>query len=409
MADQFAGQNRTTQQQAGTPAATAPGEVRPVELTENAKTVRSGANALGMRLLPAARGEALGTVLSPLSLSQALGMAATGAKGETAEQMRRVLGTPDLDANAQREAHGNLLRHLRAVPEGGPALEIANSIWIDEGVAVEREFLEGCRNAFDAIADVRDLQAPETVPAINRWVAGKTREKITALLDSIHPQARLILVNAVYFRGDWASAFNPQRTKDEPFFVRGREAQPRPMMRIDGEFRTGTFDGVQVVELPYAGGSFVMRLVLPATPEGLPKLIEELTPERWEAWRNLEKRPGEVAIPKWTARSRMELAEALSGLGMPRAFTYDAEFGGISQERLAISRVIHEALVEVDEKGTEAAAATAVELIVTAVPERPAEPFTFVADRPFLWAIEHRESGAVLFLGAVDDPGSPRP
>lgn len=406
--DQFAGQNRLQRDSTGRSKGPSPETVRPVDLTEQGKTAQQGVNQLGLGLVVQLASGA-NAVTSPLSVSLALGMAATGATGETAKQMEDVLGLDGLDATGKLEAHANLIEHLALPAKGDNAFMIANSIWLDEGADLLPVFVEGCRNGYRASADVLDLQAPETVQKVNRWVATKTRDKITQLVDKIGDDAKALLINAIYFKGKWAAPFDPQATKDGPFRVKGGEPAPRPMMRIEGEFRYGEFDGVQVIELPYEGGNFLMRLVLPAKADGLPKLIESLTAEGWAAWRALESREGEVTMPKWSARTRSELVGPLSAMGMPRAFTDDAEFALMAKTPLKISRVLHEAVIEVDEQGAEAAAATEVEMKPTSAPPAPEPPFEFTADRPFLWSIEHAPSGTILFLGAVQDPGSAKP
>lgn len=406
--DQFAGQNRLQRDAEGRPKGPSPETVRPVELTDQGKTAQQGVSQFGLRLLDQVQsGE--NVVTSPLSVNLALGMAATGATGETAKQMEDVLGLANLDATGKLEAHANLIEHLALPAKGDNAFLIANSIWIDEGADLLPAFVEGCRNGYRASADVLDLQAPETLQKVNRWVATKTRDKITQLVDKIDDDATALLVNAIYFKGKWATPFDPQATQDRPFRVKGGEPVPRPMMRIDGEYRYGEFDGVQIVELPYEGGTFLMRLVLPAKADGLPKLIESLSTERWAAWRALAKREGEVTVPKWSARTRTELVGPLSAMGMPRAFTDDAEFALMAKTPLKISRVLHEAVIDVDEQGAEAAAATEVEMVPTSAPPAPEPPFEFTADRPFLWSIEHAPSGTIIFVGAVQDPGNPKP
>ena len=240
---------------------------------------------------------------------------------------------------------------------------------------------------------------------INRWVEEKTRDKIKDLLgpDDITVDTRLVLTNAIYFKGSWARKFEARATRTSPFWLSDDRKVDAPMMAQEGTFRYLAQDLIEVVELPYAGNQVSMVIVFPRKGVNLGRVEGMLTPENLRQWLSrMPEKKMEVIIPKFKLESSFLLNRALASLGMPDAFTQQADFSGMTgQKDLLISAAIHKAFVEVNEEGTEAAAATAIVMGTKAVMDAPPR---FVADRPFIFAIVDKTTSSVLFLGRLDEP-----
>ena len=340
--------------------------------------------------------------LSPPGLGFALSMVQSGAKGETSRQMRTALRVEGFPAEALNGANKELLASLAGV-DAGIKLEIANSLWLDKAAALKPEFVADAKRAFDAEVDGADFKDPATVNRINEWAAVRTGGKIARMVQSpLDPLLRLIVLNAIYFKGDWTTPFDAKLTRDLPFAVGGAQTVNLPRMRRDGSFRYLEQDAFQAVELPYSGGAVSMDVFLPKA--GLDAFLGGLTAENFEQWtRQMQSRKGALELPRFKLENEYNLKAVLSAMGMPLAFTARADFSGISQESLQISWVKQKTYVEVNEQGTEAAAVTGIGMRALAVRARP-PPFRMVVDRPFFVAIRERETGLILFLGAIFDP-----
>jgi serpin B len=243
---------------------------------------------------------------------------------------------------------------------------------------------------------------------INDWVEARTNRKIVELLKSgmVGDSTRLVLVNAIYFKGNWASQFEARLTEDEPFHMSSEKSVAAPLMRQTHDFRYAESPGLQVLELPYAGGDLSMLVLLPNKVDGLGDLEAGLTAENLTTWTaNLKSHKVAVFLPKFKSTSEFKLAGTLAALGMSDAFGSLADFSGMDGRKdLFISDVIHKAFVEVNEGGTEAAAATAMVMAGSAAPSNPRPIPVFRADHPFLFLIRDNRNGSVLFLGRVTDP-----
>ncbi len=245
--------------------------------------------------------------------------------------------------------------------------------------------------------------------AINRRVEEQTEEKIKDLIASgvLDTTTRLVLTNAIYFKGDWSRPFKPAATYQDDFHLADGRKVKVPLMRQTDDFGYAEDDRVQALQMHYRGGYLSMTVVLPKAKDGLAEIESDLTPEKLEAWHKaLHDREVIVTFPKFTMTSEFDLGRTLGQLGMPLVFSDQADFSGISPgpEPLKISAVIHKAFVDVNETGTEAAAATAIGLAAAAAP-LPTQPVVFRADHPFLFLIRDRQSGSILFLGRVSQPG----
>jgi len=342
--------------------------------------------------------------LSPYSISTALAMTWAGARGRTGVEMAEVLHYPTEQSTLHHSLSG-LQNHFDAIQRRGDIrLHLANSLWYQEDHPFLESFFNLIESHYGAVLFPVDFARQTEVVrrSINAWVERETEERIRELITPglLDPASALVLCNAIYFKGDWASAFDPAQTRESTFHVTADRAVTVPMMTGEAEFRSRTFDGFSALELPYEGNDLSMVILLPDQDLGVSGLEEILTGERVTGWmREIEREePSSIVIqiPRFSTTSRFEMAEILMAMGMPAAF-HNADFSGMTGSRgLFISEVVHQAFIEVNEEGTEAAAATAV------VMKRGGS--MFMVDRPFLFLIREKLTGTILFIGRILDP-----
>ena len=352
---------------------------------------------------------------SPYSVHAAMSMVREGAVGATAREMDAALALDGLDRGAGYEALLAALHAPMVTNHGGmsaaqvPAYEmnVANALWGQEGYAFEAPFLDTLKDVYAAPLERIDFRATDAArKRINDWVAQQTRDKIKDIVPAgmPPPATRMALANAIYFKAPWEDPFSERGTTDGTFH--GPQGEKTvPLMHRIGRYAYGEIDGVQVLELPYRSGRTSMVVFLPRANDGLKALEAKLAKGDLAGWEQLGGRKVDVKLPRFEFTSGADLTKTLAGMGMPLAFDADqADFSKMTkQERLFIGVVLHKAFVAVDEKGTEAAAATVVMMKAGAAP-RPEEPVAFVADHPFVFVIRHRPTGAILFSGRVTAP-----
>jgi serpin B len=390
----------------------AKGAVVPMPPTKEVEPLAAANNGFAFALWPRLGQPGKNLAFSPASMSIAFAMVAPGAKGETATQISKVLRFGG-DADAIANGWGKLSRALTS--EGRPVkIRIANRLFGEKTATFLPRYLERTKTVFDAPLEPLDFKgaAEPSRMRINAWVEEKTEKRIKDLLPpkALDDLTRLVLVNAIYFLADWEAPFSKEATRDEDFTLAGGTKKKVPTMHEATSARFAKVDGAKVLDLPYMGHDVVMRFVVPEKTDGLAALEKTLSAEKLAAFgKALATTQVEMAIPRFEiASDAIPLAEQLTAMGMPVAFDRDkADFGGIAmpvdpRERLHISNVFHKAFVKVDEKGTEAAAATAIAMAAGGGMPPKAEPF--VADHPFLFFILERTSGLVLFAGRVADP-----
>ena len=357
-------------------------------------------------------------VFSPLSIRLAVAMAHAGARGETAGQIAAAVhlsaGYDDLRKllDGLPERRGLADRIAGMIGRDRPAAEftIANRVWLDDQLAVKDAFVAKMQQVFDARPGRAPFRSdPDAVrDEVNRWVSGVTRNKIENLLGpgSVTTRDRMLLVNAVYMKARWLKHFYESSTRAEPFRRDDGGVKDVPLMYVKDDFSFAEVDGVKAVWLPYEGTSLAFLAVLPAEGATLAMLDGSLTAERLMAFDDAAvRRPVKVYLPKFEVRTGVGLKSTLAKLGMPLAFSGAADFRDVSEsEALQIGAVVHEAVIEVAEQGTEAAAATAVKMATTAAAGRPQEPVVFRADRPFVYAVVESNTGALVFLGRYAGP-----
>jgi serine protease inhibitor len=343
--------------------------------------------------------------ISPLSIALALQMTAHGAAGATWDAMAGALGVAGIGRD--EVPTGNLaLRQQLLAADKKVRLDIANSLWLRKGIKLQKQFTADCGKYYDASVTTLDFGRPDAVTTINDWVAKNTGGRIKQVVSQLTPEEILVLVNAIYFKGSWTKAFDPELTTPRDFHLASGNAAQRQMMRRDGEFRYKSDDAVQAVALPYGDGRLNMYLFLPQQEGGIGRLVGDLKPGNFaDLFQGFGQRKGEVVLPRFKIEFEASLNKVLKLLGMGQAFSGGADFSKMiaPPTTAAISDVIHKTFVEVNEEGTEAAAVTAVKVMATAMP-RHDDRFSFVCDRPFLCAIRDDVTGSVLFLGAIFDP-----
>ena len=380
-----------------------PADAPPPEWSADMQTVADGNNQFALDLYAKLRGEEKGknVFFSPYSVHTALSMTATGAKGNTRDEMVKVLHLPADEAKAL--ATGDLGRFY-AHPRTSYELSVANALWGQKGFPWRPEFLALQKDRFGAGFNEADFRSnPEAErQRINRWVEEKTRERIKELLQRRHidANAKMVLANAIYFKGKWKTQFDPKRTRDGPFHLADDGWVTVPLMYADLDARYAERDGIRFLELPYKGGDLSMVVILPKLPDGLPAIEQKLTADTLADWLGgLRQMKLGVSLPRFKHEQAFDLPTPLQALGMVDAFGPGADFSGmLSSGSLWIGAVAHKAFVEVNEEGTEAAAATAV--VMADSPNPP----PFVADHPFLFLIRDARHGTILFLGRVTNP-----
>jgi serpin B len=383
-----------------------PGDLGPIDtlprsLSASEQALIEHSNAFGLELLRTVvvADDRPNVVLSPLSVSMALGMTLNGARAGTFDAMRSALGFHGLSQDEINAAYRDLIALLTDL-DPSVRFQIANAIWANDEIAFRDAFFQAVEDYFGAEAASRDFGDSATLEEINAWVADRTEGLIDEILSTLDPDLAMLLVNAIYFEGAWTTRFDPEETTTADFTRADGSTVRVPMMRMsDAEVALGGGAGFQVAELPYGVGAFAMTVVV---PQGDARdFVSGLTDSRWAEILGSLGEPREIdllSLPRVRLTWDGYLNDALRDMGMEVAFSTEADFTGMTEDvGLCLDFVRQKTFLEVDEEGTRAAAVTAVGVGVTS--------FTgFVADRPFLLAIRERLSGTILFTGLVGDP-----
>jgi serine protease inhibitor len=345
-------------------------------------------------------------IFSPYSISTALAMTYAGAHAVTQTQMAEALHFLP-DQNQLHPAFAHLEARLEeAGKKGHVQLRVANTLWPRKGSEFLKAFLTLTKKFYGVritSVDFGDIEAARLM--INSWVEERTENKIKDLIAAgvLDDSTRLVLVNAIYFKGEWADRFDPGLTNQAPFLtLAGSQAQV-PMMNLKHTFRYAEDDGLQALELPYSGGDLSMFVLLPREVNGLARLEESLETKNLDKWKkNLQETEVEVSLPRFELTFPFRLDDTLKSMGMKNAFSTKADFSGMDgTQELYLGAVLHKAFVAVNEQGTEAAAATAVAMQTKAL---AFSPIIFRADHPFVFFIHDNSSGSILFIGRMVNP-----
>ncbi|XP_037699669.1 serpin B6 isoform X2 [Choloepus didactylus] len=347
---------------------------------------------------------------SSVSISAALAMVSMGAKGNTAAQIAQVLC---LSRSGGGDVHQGFQSLLSEVNRTGTQylLRMANGLFGEKSCDFLSSFKDSCQKFYQAEMEALDFANASEASRkhINTWVAAKTEGKITDLLssDSVNPMTNLILVNAIYFKGNWEKQFNKEQTKERPFKISKNEEKPVQMMFKKSKFQITYIGAIstQILMLPYVGKELNMIIMLPGEDTDLKTVEKALTYEKFVEWTRedmMDEEEVEVFLPRFKLEENYDLEAVFHSLGMTDAFDQArADFSGMSSEKsLFLSKVVHKSFVEVNEEGTEAAAATAAIMMLRCAMITP----RFCADRPFLFFIQHRETKNILFHGRFCSP-----
>jgi serpin B len=342
-------------------------------------------------------------MVSPLSVSLALSMTLNGANGETKTAMQNALGLQGLTQDEINQVYLDLVNALKKA-DPKVVLNIANSIWIRKGFPVLGSFTDVNKKYFDASVENLDFDQA-ALNIINSWVNNKTNGKIPTILDKISAEEIMFLINAIYFNGKWQYQFDPSKTSNSEFTLAGGQTVSAPMMKMKKKFAYSEQTGYKALKMPYGRGKFQMVALLPDqgnTPEAV---AGQLDPTKWETLTASLANPVEIDVwfPKFQYSWDIELNQMLSSMGMAIAFSKtSADFSKINaDQQIFITKVKHKTFIKVDEEGTEAAATTSVGIGETSM---PANPLEFHANRPFLYVITEEDTGAILFIGKVENP-----
>ena len=346
---------------------------------------------------------------SPYSISTALAMTYAGTRSDTAEQMAFVLNYP-MHPKVLNPMAGTLIDQLNDPNRADNyQLSIANALWgqkdypfLDDFIQLNKKYY---RAGLENVDFVNEAKREKTRKKINTWVEDKTNDKIKDLIPEgvLDEATRLVLTNAIYFKGDWARQFDKADTKNADFYISPNKTVTAPLMYQKEDFRYGQTDTLQLLELPYKGDDLSMVILLPKEKTGLADLEKELTADNLTEWqKRMYKKEVEVYLPKFKMTSQFSLPETLKKMGMSDAFDPGkADFSGMTGNKdLFISAVLHKAFVEVNEEGTEAAAATGVMMELSMALDEP----VFRADHPFIFMIKDNKTGSILFIGRIVDP-----
>ena len=342
--------------------------------------------------------------ISPSSVAIALAMTYNGASGSTQQAMAKTLELQGLNLPEINSSYGAVLKQLLDNSDAKVQLNIANSLWANQNVSFAPDFLQRTQYFYQAKVSNLNFQDAAAPSIINNWVKENTNGKINKIVDTIQSNQVLFLINAIYFKGKWSKEFDKTQTAQYPFYITSGRQKQHPMMSQNGDYRYYENNQFQAVSLPYGkDGKFSFYIFLPKQNSNLKTFYQNLNVENWERWMTqFSKQKGFIRLPRFKTDYEVTLNDALKSLGMEEAFSNKANFSGMGKN-FAISEVKHKTFVEVNEEGTEAAAATSVGIVATSLRQEP-EPFQMIVDRPFFSAIRDNQTGSVLFMGSIIDP-----
>lgn len=337
-------------------------------------------------------------VISPMSISTALSMTYNGAKGTTREGMDKTLSYNGIKKDALNESYKNLLNYFQSTE--GVELNIANSIWIREGVTVKDDFITTNRDNYFAKIENLDFSQEDATNIINNWISQSTKGKINKMLESpISNNVMMYLINAVYFKGQWYDKFDKNRTYEDVFYNNSNNTSKVLMMSKTSDIQYASTGNYKAIKLPYKDTSKSMYLLLPNENVTMDEFINNLNKDKWHEMKESlqETKDVYVKIPRFKVEYGIkDLKNVLRQLGMEEAFSESADFSGI-KEGIFINKVLHKAVIEVNEEGSEASGVTVVEMTESA----QIEPDEFIANRPFIYAIEDDKTDTLLFMGVM--------
>jgi serine protease inhibitor len=387
------------------PAVILPIDPVQINLTTSQKSLISSQNSFSVDIFKNVLESSAGTeniIISPLSISTALSMTLNGANSETRDSMLKALRMNGLSPETINNSYKDLTPALLNVDKR-VLITVANSVWTEKNFVVKKPFTDILSQYYGTEEKSFDITDPLVPKQVNSWIENKTNGLIKNMLDQLDQNTVMLLINAIYFKGKWNSQFDKENTSAGQFYKNGGISEQVPFMKQTSDFKIYAGNGFTLAEFPYGQGNFVMDVLLPTDRDGLSKLIPMISTNSLNNWLDLmTERKTEVSFPKFKYGYKKELKDILSNMGMGIAFSDNADFSNIDLA-LKISIVLHQAFIETNEEGTEAAAATIVGIIATSA---PSGPFVFNMDHPFLYIIREKTTNTVLFMGRVVDPAA---
>jgi len=378
-----------------------------INLDEKSAQLVEADNAFGLKIFKKIRdgSDDENIMISPLSISVALAMAYNGADTETKEEMKETLELNGLTTEEINASYKMLIDALQSL-DPDVALNIANAIFYADIFSVKSGFLAVNRDVYDAEVEELDFSSPQALKTINDWVSDKTNQKIQKIINQLNPLDRMVLLNAIYFNGIWTNRFDEEGTHKLNFNkTDNTKLEVEMMSKLDKVPYTSN-NLFKAIKMPYGNGQYNMIVFLPVEGNNSQDVIDELTADKWEMWMEgfeLTDRV-EITMPRFKYAFETGLNDILKQMGMLKAFMpYEADFSGITDEDLYISRIKHKSYIDVNETGTEAAAVTAIVFTTTGIGDEP-PTIPFFVNKPFVFAITENDTGAILFIGEVNHP-----
>jgi len=374
-----------------------------IELTTNQVSLISSENSFALDIFKKVienSAESENVLISPLSISSALSMTLNGANGATRDSMLNALRVNGLTPVIINNSYKDLISALLNV-DSRVLISIANSIWIEKNFVVKKPFIDILTKYYTADSKSFDITDPLVPTQINSWIEVKTNGLIKNMIDKLDDKTVMLLINAIYFKGKWETQFDKDNTVQGTFYKPDGATAQVPMMKQTSEFKIFSGEGFTLAEFPYGQGNFVMDVILPDDNNGINNILPLFNNNSFKGWLDqMYKRKTDLTFPRFKYGYKKELKDILTDMGMGIAFTDMADFSNISEISLLISFVKHQAFIETNEEGTEAAAATVVGFEPTAV----IVPFIMNIDRSFLYIIRETTTNSILFMGRVVDP-----
>lgn len=369
------------------------------------KKIASQNNELGFKLLAEANEDGNGNVfISPISLYMALSMLYNGAEGKTKEEIAKVLHVEGMDVNELNRANASLRSKLQN-DSTQIQLNVANSIWINDNFHFRSAFAKNNSNYFNAKIEEIDMNDQDSPKRINDWGKKSTNGKIDKIVDEpLNRDVVAMLINAIYFKGDWTYPFDKEQTQKQPFYLKDGTTKDVPLMVLNEKLAYFEHEKFQAVSLPYGDETLSMKVLLPKENSSLQELEGMFTMDNWKQWNStLHKKNGTILLPTFQLEYEALLNDILVNLGMATAFTHNANFSKMIEEMnsLAISEVKQKTFIDVNEEGTEAAAITSVAIAETSA---PADSFYMKVNRPFVIVITDNQTDTILFMGSIANP-----
>ena len=338
-------------------------------------------------------------VLSPLSVSYLMGMLANGADGATQKEVLNTLGVGDLSLQTLNESY-RIMLNIAASKDASTTINIANSIAVDKRFALKDNFKAAVSSMFDADVESLDFASNSTVDHINGWCSKQTNGMIPKIIDQLSPADIAVLMNAIYFDGTWTNTFDKNSTKEENFRGYTRDIKRVQMMHQSDKFQYMSNDTFEAVELPYGNRTYTMTVLLPKDGVSIEEMMNSLDAQKiGSLYKDMSECIVDLKLPKFTTSTETTLNDAISKLGAPSIFTSAANFKNMSDANVFISKMLQKAKIEVSEEGTKAAAVTIGMVAMTALNPNEPRHVNFHANRPFVYLITERQTGAIFFIG----------